>query len=204
MKLTYCPYNPEFKYPFTLSNHSRTYTSIILTEIEYAGFTGFGEASLPPYIKESPQESVCNFFSKVDLSKYNNTFELENILAEIESIDSGNTAAKASIDIALHDLVGKLLKKPWHKLWKLDLNKAPYTCYTIGIDSPKVVIKKVKEADKFKVLRVKLGTDKDKEIIEAIRSVTDKPLAIDVSRMGKQISCTRNDSMASGKEYYIY
>ena len=181
LKLSFKPYTLELKHVFTLASSSRTTTPVVLTEIEYNGIIGYGEASMPPYLGES-HETVMNFLSKIDLSKYDNVFDLENILNEIDKIAPGNTAAKASVDIALHDLVGKLLNQPWYNIWGFDKNKTPYTSFTIGIDKPEVVKEKVKEAEEFQVLKVKLGRDTDKEMIETIREVTNKPITVDVNQ----------------------
>jgi L-Ala-D/L-Glu epimerase len=185
MKLTYRPYTLELKHAFTLATSSRTTTPVVLTEIEYDGITGYGEASMPPYLGES-HESAQNFLSKVDLGKYNDIFDLEYILTDIDSIAPGNPAAKASVDMALHDIVGKLLGQPWYKIWGYDATKAPVTSFTIGIDTPEVVRQKVKEAEEYKILKVKLGRDTDKEMIETIRSVTDKPITVDVNQGWKE------------------
>lgn len=181
LKLSFRPYMLELKHVFTLASSSRTTTPVVLTEVEYNGIIGYGEASLPPYLGES-HETVTHFLSKIDLSKYDNVFDLENILNDIDDAAPGNTAAKASVDIALHDLVGKLLNQPWYNIWGFDKNKTPYTSFTIGIDTPEVVKKKVKEAEEFQVLKVKLGRDTDKEMIETIRAVTDKPITADVNQ----------------------
>jgi len=182
MKLTFAPYELQLRHVFTIANSSRTTTQAILTRIEYEGITGYGEASMPPYLGETTA-SVTEFLKKVDLSKFSSPFELEDILLYIDKITENNTAAKASIDIALHDLVGKLCGQPWHRIWGLDKNKAPSTTFTIGIDTREVVIQKTKEdAPKYNILKVKLGRDNDKEMIEAIRTVTDKPLAIDANQ----------------------
>jgi L-alanine-DL-glutamate epimerase-like enolase superfamily enzyme len=94
-----------------------------------------------------------------------------------------NTAAKASIDIALHDLIGKLLNKPTYKILGLNKSKTPYTSFTIGIDTPEVIKQKTLEAgEQFKILKVKLGRENDREIIETIRSVTNLPLCVDVNQ----------------------
>jgi L-alanine-DL-glutamate epimerase-like enolase superfamily enzyme len=100
----------------------------------------------------------------------------------VDSVMPGNTAAKASVDIALHDLVGKLLKQPWYKIWGFDAAHTPYTSFTIGIDTPEVVRQKVAEAAPYKILKVKLGTTTDRQMIETIRSVTDRPLCVDVNQ----------------------
>lgn len=181
LKLSFRPYTLELKHVFTIATNSRTTTPVVLTEIEYDGMIGYGEASLPPYLGESHQ-TVTEFLSKVNLSKYENVFDLENILNDIDKIAPGNPAAKASVDIALHDLVGKLLNQPWYNIWGFDKEKAPYTSFTIGIDTPDVVRAKVKEAAEYKVLKVKLGRDTDKEMIETIRSVSDKPITVDVNQ----------------------
>jgi L-Ala-D/L-Glu epimerase len=185
MKLTYRPYTLELKHVFTIATSSRTTTPVVLTEIEYEGVTGYGEASMPPYLGES-HESVQNFLSKVDLSRYDDIFDLENILSDIDNIAPGNPAAKASVDIALHDVVGKLMKQPWYKIWGYNSEKTPNTSFTIGIDTPDVVRQKVKEAEEYKVLKVKLGRETDKEMIETIRSVTDKPITVDVNQGWKK------------------
>ncbi|MEP0861973.1 MAG: dipeptide epimerase [Ignavibacterium sp.] len=181
MKFSFKPYTLELKHVFTVAVNSRTTTPVMLTEIEYDGVKGYGEASMPPYLGES-QETATKFLSKVNLEQFDDPFEIEKILEYIDSIDEKNTAAKASVDIALHDLVGKLIGKPWYKIWGFDKTKTPYTTFTIGIDTPEVVRQKVKEADEFKVLKVKLGRENDREMIETIRSVTDKPLTADANQ----------------------
>ena len=181
MKLTFKPYTLELKHVFTVAVYSRTTTPVMLTEIEYEGIKGFGEASMPPYLGES-QESATAFLSKVNLEQFSDPFEMEKILDYVDSVDQKNTAAKASVDIALHDLIGKLLHQPWHKIWGYDKTKTPNTTFTIGIDNAEVVRQKVKEAAVFKVLKVKLGKDNDKEMIETIRSVTNVPLTVDVNQ----------------------
>jgi L-alanine-DL-glutamate epimerase-like enolase superfamily enzyme len=181
MNLTYRPYRSELKHVFTIATNSRITTPIVLTEIEFNGVVGYGEASMPPYLGET-HESVQSFLSKVDLSKYENPFDLETILNDVDSLAPHNPAAKASVDIALHDLIGKLMNQPWYNIWGYDKNKTPFTSFTIGIDTPDVVRQKTKEAKEFKVLKVKLGRDTDKEMIETIRSVTDKPITSDVNQ----------------------
>ena len=182
MKLSFKAYDLQLKHVFTVASNSRTSTPVVLTQIEYDGFIGYGEASMPPYLGES-HESVLKFLNKVDLSNFNDPFRLDEILAYVDSIETKNTAAKASIDIALHDLTGKLLKQPTYKIWGLTKENTPNTSFTIGIDTMDVVKEKTREAgSQFKVLKVKLGRDNDKEMIAAIRSVTNTPLCVDVNQ----------------------
>ena len=182
MRLSFKPYNLQLRHVFTVASNSRTVTPDVQVEITCEGVTGYGEASMPPYLGESVQ-TVVEFLQKVNLEQFHDPFRMEDILAYVDAVASGNTAAKASIDIALHDLVGKLLNVPWYKIWGLDKEKAPSTTYTIGIDTATVVKEKTAEvAGKFNILKVKLGRDNDKEIIAAIREVSSLPIAVDANQ----------------------
>jgi len=121
---------------------------------------------------------------KVNLSQFGNPFELEDILAYVDSITINNTAAKASVDIALHDLVGKLIGQPWHAIWGYTASKVPVTTFTIGMASENEVREKTLETAPFKVLKIKLGMDEvtDKMLINTVRSVTDKPIRVDANQ----------------------
>lgn len=181
LKLSFRPYDLQLKHTFTVSGFSRNTTPVVLTTIEYEGFTGYGEASMPPYLGES-QESVMKFLSKVDLGSFNDPFLVEDILTYVDGIEEGNRAAKAAVDIALHDLVGKLMDQPLYRIWGLNPLHTPMTSFTIGIDTPGVIRMKTEEAAAFRILKVKLGGDNDREMINTVRSVTDVPLYVDVNQ----------------------
>lgn len=178
MKLSFRPYTLSLRHAFTLSSTSRTTTPAVLTQIEYDGLVGYGEASMPPYLGES-EETVLAFLKKVDLSRFKDPFYLEEIMTYVDGLEAGNTAAKASVDIALHDLMGKILGQPLHRLWGYDAAKAPRTSYTIGIDTPEMVEAKTREVSGFKVFKIKMGRGTDKEIVQAVRRVTDAPFTAD-------------------------
>ena len=182
MKLRFFPYELKLKHVFTVATYSRTTTPDVQVEIEYDGVIGYGEASMPPYLGQTV-DSVMGFLKKVDLEQFDDPFRLEDILAYVDGLTSGDTAAKAAIDIALHDLVGKLLGAPWYRIWGRDKAKAPSTTFTIGIDTPEVVREKTLEvAGQFNILKVKLGRENDKQMIETIRSVSDLPIAVDANQ----------------------
>ncbi len=181
LTLRFRPYTLQLKHVFTVAVSSRTTTPVMLTEVEYDGVIGYGEASMPPYLGES-HDSATAFLAKVDLGRFSDPFQLEAILETVDAVAPGNPAAKASVDIALHDLVGKLMRQPWYRIWGYDPALAPTTTFTIGIDTPDVVKAKTREAAEFKVLKIKLGRDTDKAMVEAIRSVTDVPLTGDANQ----------------------
>ena len=187
MKLRFFPYELKLRHVFTVATYSRTTTPDVQVEIEYDGIIGYGEASMPPFLQHElgTMDSVLAFLKKVQdvIGQFSDPFQLEDILAYIDSLSAGDSAAKTAVDIALHDLVGKLLQAPWYKIWGLDKEKTPSTTFTIGIDTADVVREKTKEcADRFNILKVKLGRENDKEMIETIRSVTDLPIAIDANQ----------------------
>jgi len=181
LKLSFTPYNLQLKHVFTLAGSSRNTTPVMLTKIEFDGITGFGEASMPPYLGET-QESAAKFLHSINLEQFTDPLKINEILDYVDKSSVGNTAAKASVDIALHDLAGKILGKPWHKIWGLSAEDTPDTSYTIGIDTPEIVRQKVKEAKEFNILKVKLGRDNDKEMIETISKLTNVPLCVDVNQ----------------------
>lgn len=183
MNLTFKPYLLTLRHAFGVSGVTRTSTQSVQVEIECDGHIGYGEASTPPYLSESTA-SVMAFLERVDLTQFNSPFEMDDILTYVDGICENNTAAKAAVDIALHDLVGKMMGQPWWRIWGLNKEKTPSTFYTIGIDTPEVVKEKTKEALKFDTLKVKLGRDEksDREMIESVRAVTDKPIAVDANQ----------------------
>ncbi len=181
LSLSFVPYELQLQHVFTLANSSRKITPDVLTRIEIDGVVGYGEAAMPPYLGESV-ETASKFLASLDLGQFNDPFRLEDILQYVDSVMPGNTAAKAAVDIALHDLVGKLMNQPWYKIWGFDPADTPDTSFTIGIDTPEVVKQKVAEAAPYKILKVKLGQATDRQMIETIRSVTDKPLCVDVNQ----------------------
>lgn len=182
LKLSFEPYELQLRHTFTVASYSRKTTPNVQVRLEYEGFTGYGEASMPPYLGQTV-ESVTSFLKKADLEQFRDPCQLENILNYVDSLSPGDSAAKAAIDIALHDLVGKLLGQPWWRLWGLDPSKTPDTTFTIGIDTPDVVREKTREcADRFNILKVKVGLDNDKEMIRTIREITDLPLAVDANQ----------------------
>lgn len=187
MKMACTPYNLELKHPFSIAKFSRTSTPIMLIRLtyEYTGnlqnIDGYGEASMVPYMGENI-ETATAFLKKVDWNRFTFPFNFTEIINYLDSIDKGQPAIKAAIDIALNDINGKLLNKPCYEIYGADPLKMPLTSYTIGIDTPEVIKEKVAGAEGFKVLKIKLGRDNDKELINTIRTVSNLPLYVDANQ----------------------
>ena len=181
MRLKYYPYTIKLKDEFTISVSSRTTTPAIMVEIEQDGFTGFGEASLPPYLSEN-QQSVVKFLEKVNFSLIENSFDLNSILDYIDNLSHGNYSAKAALDIALHDLIGKMNNISLNESLNIQIKKDIYSSYTIGITEKEKLRSKIASALDYKYLKIKLGTKRDKEIISSIIELSDKQLFVDVNQ----------------------
>jgi len=105
----------------------------------------------------------------------------EKLMAEVNRRIPGQHAAKAALDIALMDWICKKLGVPLHRYFGLDAADTPTTTFSIGMDTPEVVRQKVKEADEFPVLKVKVGLKTDEEMIASVRGATNKPLRVDAN-----------------------
>ena len=194
MVLTFEPFEARMKHVFTISGSSRSTTPIVLTRISYQGHVGYGEASMPPYLGAS-SASVMDFLRRVDLSRFSSPFQMEEILTYVDNITTNNTAAKCAVDIALHDLCGKLMGQPWWKIWGWSNKNLPSTCVTVGLAyapdgsiDREEVRKKTLETLDYNLIKVKLGNtgENDKTMINTIREVTNLPIVVDANQGWKE------------------
>jgi L-alanine-DL-glutamate epimerase-like enolase superfamily enzyme len=181
MKLTFTPFELQLKHRFTISKFSRTSTPLMLLQLEHEGYTSYGEASMVPYMGESVDTATL-FLNKVDIDALQYPFNYGEIMSYLDSLAPGLPAIKAAIDIALHDLDGKLQGQPCWQLLGSKPQLMPVTSYTIGIDTPEVFAQKVQEAAGYRAIKVKLGSSNDKALIETVRSITNVPLYVDANQ----------------------
>lgn len=181
MRASFKFFDLELKHTFSIAKFSRISTPIILIEVSDHGFTGLGEGSMVPYMGENP-ETASQFFSKIDWTQIKYPFNFDEIHNYLDFLDTGNPAVKAAIDIALHDLKGKIEQSPCYKMFGADPSLMPVTSYTIGIDTPEITREKLKAAEGFKVIKVKLGRDNDEELIRTIRETCNLPLYVDANQ----------------------
>jgi L-alanine-DL-glutamate epimerase-like enolase superfamily enzyme len=149
-----------------------------LTDAE--GNEGWGEAAPSKYYGETA-ESVLAALQVYGSMLPDDPFQLEEAERRWENKLRGNAAARAALSAALHDLVGKRLDVPLFRMWGLDPCAAPPSTFTIGLDAPERIGAKVQEAAEYPILKVKLGTDRDLEILRAIRQATDKEIRVDAN-----------------------
>lgn len=182
LNLTFEPYELKLRHSFNLARSQRTTTPDVQVRIEYDGIVGYGEASMPPYLGESVK-SVCDYLGSLDLAQFTDPFRIEDIHEYLESVAPNNRAAKASVDIALHDLTGKIMGQPWYKIWGLNPDNCPNTSYTISYDAnPDEMRTKIEETAPFKIVKVKMGVGHDKETVEALRKYSNVPICVDANQ----------------------
>lgn len=169
------------RHKWTTVMSSSDYRDTLHLAFTSGGITGRGEGAPIVRYKESAEsarravDSVKEFLERADPRQF------WKVLDEVFRRIDGEWAAKAAIDIALMDWMGKRLGVPLYRYFGLDPKDAPITTFSIGIDDPATTRQKVKEAEEFPVLKIKVGLDTDEATIEAVRSVTNKPLRVDAN-----------------------
>jgi L-alanine-DL-glutamate epimerase-like enolase superfamily enzyme len=169
------------KHPFVIARGGQSdHRTVWVRLTDGDGIEGWGEAAPSKFYGETA-ESVSAVLSFYGTALPEDPFKVEDAELRWETMLRGNAAARAALSAALHDLIGKRLDLPLYRLWGLDPCSAPKSTFTIGLDSPERIQAKVQEAASFPILKVKLGTDRDLEILRAIRDVTDKELRVDAN-----------------------
>ena len=169
------------KYPFKIARHEHFEVRTVLVKLRDGdGLEGWGEATPQRFYGETP-ETVLAALDLYATALPEDPFKLEEAERRFEQLLTGNNSARAALSTALHDLVGKRLGVPVHRLWGLDGDRLPLSTFTIGIDTPDMIRKKVREAEEYPILKIKLGSANDLEILQAIRDVTDRELRVDAN-----------------------
>lgn len=181
MEIVCKKYELELTHEFAIANYSRKSTPVVLIEIKQDSFTGYGEASLPQYLKET-QDSVIDWINELKIKSINSIDDIKKLIEKLNSSDNVNYPGLAAIDIALHDLLGKIQNKPVYQLYGVEPKNDIYTSFTIGITNDELLVSKIEEAKDYKILKIKLGIQNDKIIVESIRKLTDKPIYVDVNQ----------------------
>jgi L-alanine-DL-glutamate epimerase-like enolase superfamily enzyme len=169
------------KHPFVIARGGQTeHRTVWVRLADGEGNEGWGEAAPSKFYGETA-DSVITALQLYGTMLPDDPFHLEAAERRWETKLRGNAAARAALSAALHDLVGKRLDVPVFRMWGLDPCSAPKSTFTIGLDAPDRIKAKVLEADQYPILKVKLGTDHDVEILRAIREATDKEIRVDAN-----------------------
>jgi L-alanine-DL-glutamate epimerase-like enolase superfamily enzyme len=181
MDLRANPLELQLLTPFRISRSVQHFAHNVLVEIEDAGATGIGEAAPSGFYGEK-QETVLAALPYLAEKLGDDPLLIEDISDELErTFHLGNAAARAAVDMALYDVIGKRLGVPVYRLLGLNARHTPCTSFTIGIDTPSEMAKRAQAARDYPILKIKVGTPHDVEIIQAIRDVTDATLRVDAN-----------------------
>jgi L-alanine-DL-glutamate epimerase-like enolase superfamily enzyme len=175
------PLDLHTRHPFLIARGGQAQHRTIWVRLrDDDGVEGWGEAAATTYYGETPETVLAALAAYVPHLPADPA-DLDSAERALEGALGENPSARAALSTALHDLVGKRLGVPLWKLWGLNARTAPVSTFTIGLDSPEKMRGKVLEAEAYPVLKVKLGTHRDGEILRAIRSVTEKELRVDAN-----------------------
>src|ERR1043166_8592718 len=171
----------NLRHTWTTTMSSSEYRDTLHTSYTRDGITGRAEGAPIVRYHENAEsarnagESVRNLLLSADPMQFSKT------MSQVFQKVKGEWAGKAAIDIALMDWVGQKLGIPLYSYFGLDAKDAPLTTFSIGIDTPEITKQKTAEAADFPILKVKVGLATDEPTIEAVRSVTAKPLRVDAN-----------------------
>ncbi len=173
--------NLRTRHPFIISRGGQSdYRTIWVRLVDQDGVEGWGEAA-PARIYGESTETVLASLQNYAEHLAASPFHLEDIERQWETQMRLNPAARCALSAALHDLMGKKLGVPVYQLWGLNPARAPRSTFTIGIDTAEKLRQKVLEAEEYPILKIKLGTDRDIEILKTIRDLTSKELRVDAN-----------------------
>ncbi|MGD1047494.1 MAG: dipeptide epimerase [Candidatus Krumholzibacteriaceae bacterium] len=180
MRISFARLRLELRHTFRIARSADEFRESVIVRLEDGRLEGFGEAAPSARYGQSA-ESAARALARLDGAELDPAAHLEEALERAAERLGAEKAALAAIDIALHDLLGKRLGAPLYSVLGLDPERTPVTSYTIGIDSPQIIAEKIREAEEFPVLKIKMGLENDREIMETIRGLTDRPVRVDAN-----------------------
>jgi L-alanine-DL-glutamate epimerase-like enolase superfamily enzyme len=167
----------QLRHTFRLARGSSDVRQTLVVEVEHEGLVGLGEAA--PIERYGQDCDSAARAVETMARRLSEPRAYDSAVASVAVPDQ--PAAAAALEMALCDLAGKRLEAPLYELFGIDPSRTPVTSFTIGMDTPEVVEAKVREAGDYEVLKIKLGSDDDRQILEAVRGVTDRPLRVDAN-----------------------
>lgn len=180
MRVAYKSFSFPFRHPFTISKGTKTHQPSLIVQLEHRGVVGYGEAPAITYYNIPVEKMVADLEQKkLFVEKFAFT-DPERYWHYLHHLYPQNNFLVCALDIAAWDLYGKIRQQPLYKLWNLDMQKAPATDYTIGIDSIEKMAEKMKEKS-WPIYKIKLGTGQDIEIVTALRKHTNAILRVDAN-----------------------
>jgi L-alanine-DL-glutamate epimerase-like enolase superfamily enzyme len=174
------PVDLKLTTPFRISRGVQHTAPNVVVQIHHNDYVGYGEAAPDEFYGEN-QETVLACIATFAGNLGDDPFLIEDIMSNLDHLIRFHPAAKAAVDMALYDLIGKMLNVPVYKLLGLNPKHTPHTSFTIGIDTPENMAKKALAAGDYPILKVKVGTKHDLENLKAIREVSPATIRVDAN-----------------------
>lgn len=179
-KLVYKTYELPFRYPFTISKGTKTHQPTLIVGLQWNGLIGYGEAPAIGYYDVTLEKMTAVLEEKrMFIEKFAFT-EPERYWHYLHHLLPKDPFLVCALDMAAWDLYSKLKRRYLYQLWSTEIENAPVTDYTIGIDSIEKMVEKLK-ANPWPVYKIKLGTPDDIAIMEALRKETDAVFRVDAN-----------------------
>jgi len=180
MQVNYKTFNLPFKNPFTISKGTKTHQPTFITELDFNGVKGYGEAPAISYYNIPVEKMIADLEAKkIFVEKYA-LMDVERYWHYLHHLFPQNPFLVCALDIAAWDIFGKLRQLPLYKYWGTNFSSVPLTDYTIGIDTIEKMVQKLKDKP-WPVYKIKLGTKEDISIIRELRKHTDAAFRVDAN-----------------------
>jgi L-alanine-DL-glutamate epimerase-like enolase superfamily enzyme len=188
LRLTHEVLRLSLRDPFRIARTDHASGGVVTTVVvelrddRYPDLVGIGEGYPDRFYGETPETMAAVSPLLLEAVGEIEPTEAGLVAAELamETAIRGQGAARCAIDIALHDLVGKVAQRPVHELRGLSADLPP-TDFTIGIDEPEIVAQRAARAAAFPALKIKLGGPRDLATLEAVRAVFSGPIRVDAN-----------------------
>ncbi len=183
MKLSHQTIELKPTHPFVIARGGYAHhRNVIVRLTDDDGLEGLGEAAPNRYYGESVATVIAALGQFKPIIERADPMALQSTEAHLDRILRGNASAKSAVSSALHDLVGKRLGLPVFRIWGLDASAAPQSSFTIAIAESQELERRVSEARGYPILKIKLGTDRDMEIVRIVRNAApEKRLRVDAN-----------------------
>ena len=180
MQIKIHTYQLKLKHTFSISHESRDVMPSLIVELAQDGHSGYGEATETRYYGVTLDGMVKTLEQLRSVIERTPITTPESFWETMHPHLAGNVFVLCALDQAAHDLYGKLQGKPVYEIWGLKPENMPISNFTIGMASIEKMVEKMKEQP-WPIYKVKLGTDHDIEIIEALREHTDATFRVDAN-----------------------
>ncbi len=177
MRLRHNAIDLQLRHTFRLARGDSDSRRVLIVEIEHDGLIGRGEAA--PIARYGQDAESAARAAEAMVAQIGDPWVFESAAGRVAIV--GQPAAEAAVDMALRDLAGKRLGAPLYRMMGIDKGTMPVTSFTIGMDTPEIIEQKVREAESYEVLKVKLGSPDDRRMLETVRKVTDCPIRVDAN-----------------------